>query len=340
MDQQNNKLYGNNRNYTFDNIKVILIFLVVFGHLINVVYTEKPFIIQIIWIIIYTFHMPLFVLISGYFSKGYSVSLKADKILTGLVIPYFVFNTIFCILDKKFIITILPDSAMWYLYALIIWRVLLPYLKKIKYVLPLTIFIAFLTIFIPTEMDSGSLKVIKYLPFFLTGYYITPELFIKLKNISKLKATLCFIFTLTCLSLAFYVAKIDISENILYVKQPSDSNLNINDYLGKIITLLFGLSVCFYMIIIIPNEKFFITSTAKYTLMIYLFHYIPIIRKIYKLIIPTNNFWLSIGTMILLSFFIVWFFSREFINKAYLWFMNKINKIFILKHNSGSESNV
>ena len=103
MDQQNNKLYGNNRNYTFDNIKIILIFLVVFGHLINVVYTEKPFIIQIIWIIIYTFHMPLFVLISGYFSKGYSVSLKADKILTGLVIPYFVFNTIFCILDKKFI---------------------------------------------------------------------------------------------------------------------------------------------------------------------------------------------------------------------------------------------
>lgn len=339
MDQQNNKLYGNKRNYAFDNIKIILIFLVVFGHLINVVYTEKPFVIKIIWIIIYTFHMPLFVLISGYFSKGYSDSLKVDKIITGLIIPYFVFNTIFCILDKKFIIPILPESAMWYLYALIIWRVLLPYLIRIKYVLPLSIFIALLTIFIPTGMDSGSLKVIKYLPLFLTGYYITPEIFTKINNISKFKATIYFIFALTCLCLVFYVAKIDISDNILYVKS-LDSNLNINVILGRIITLLFGLSICFYMMIIIPNKKYFITSVAKYTLMIYLFHYIPIIRKIYKLIIPTNNFWLSIGTMILLSFFIVWFFSREFINKAYLWFMNKINKIFILKHNSGSESNV
>lgn len=61
------------RDYYFDNAKFILIFLVVFGHLM------QPFVadydsVHILYIFIYTFHMPAFILISGYFAKGFRKS--------------------------------------------------------------------------------------------------------------------------------------------------------------------------------------------------------------------------------------------------------------------------
>lgn len=55
------------RDESFDFIKGFLIFLVVWGHVIQFFYTgnslENPI---LIWI--YSFHMPLFIFISGYFA--------------------------------------------------------------------------------------------------------------------------------------------------------------------------------------------------------------------------------------------------------------------------------
>ena len=56
------------RNYLVDNLKVILIFLVVFGHTIEY-YIGQSAILRGIYMYIYIFHMPLFVYISGYLSQ-------------------------------------------------------------------------------------------------------------------------------------------------------------------------------------------------------------------------------------------------------------------------------
>lgn len=54
------------REYQYDNMKFILILLVVFGHLLEYIRGD---ISENIYRIIYTFHMPVFVFISGYFAK-------------------------------------------------------------------------------------------------------------------------------------------------------------------------------------------------------------------------------------------------------------------------------
>ncbi|WP_394777737.1 acyltransferase family protein, partial [Undibacterium sp.] len=56
------------RNVTIDNIKGVLIFFVVFGHLIEM-HIEGDHFLHSIWIFIYSFHMPMFALVSGMFSK-------------------------------------------------------------------------------------------------------------------------------------------------------------------------------------------------------------------------------------------------------------------------------
>ncbi|WP_426638635.1 acyltransferase family protein [Priestia aryabhattai] len=58
------------RDAYFDNVKFILIVLVVFGHLLTPFINDEQW-LRTLYIFIYTFHMPAFILISGYFAKGY-----------------------------------------------------------------------------------------------------------------------------------------------------------------------------------------------------------------------------------------------------------------------------
>ena len=56
------------REYLFDNYKVLLIILVVIGHFIEPCYDQNSFLYELKWGIV-AFHMPAFIFISGYFSK-------------------------------------------------------------------------------------------------------------------------------------------------------------------------------------------------------------------------------------------------------------------------------
>ncbi|MFZ7944441.1 acyltransferase family protein, partial [Neobacillus sp. 19] len=58
------------RSKYFDNAKFILIFLVVFGHLISPL-KERDRILFTLYTVIFLFHMPAFIFISGYFAKGF-----------------------------------------------------------------------------------------------------------------------------------------------------------------------------------------------------------------------------------------------------------------------------
>lgn len=81
------------RNYLFDNLKFLLIVLVVFGHSLEEISLEHNYAIIRAWI--YSFHMPVFVFISGYFSKSVRRGGEgARKTIINCAIPYFIFNTI------------------------------------------------------------------------------------------------------------------------------------------------------------------------------------------------------------------------------------------------------
>ena len=56
------------RDAYFDNVKGILILLVVIGHLIEPFYLKSKF-VESLYTFIYTFHMPAFIFLSGLFFK-------------------------------------------------------------------------------------------------------------------------------------------------------------------------------------------------------------------------------------------------------------------------------
>ena len=59
------------RIYYWDNLKCLLIFLVVVGHFLIPVYHDSGRSIEAVYFFIYLFHMPAFIFVSGFFAKSY-----------------------------------------------------------------------------------------------------------------------------------------------------------------------------------------------------------------------------------------------------------------------------
>ena len=81
------------RDTFLDNLKGVLILLVVFAHYL-ILYVEQnvaSLAVQTLCFFIYSFHMPLFVFVSGFFSKD--VGKARETAFTRLLLPYFFFNT-------------------------------------------------------------------------------------------------------------------------------------------------------------------------------------------------------------------------------------------------------
>jgi fucose 4-O-acetylase-like acetyltransferase len=163
----------------FDNIKLLLIFLVVFGHIIENKIAVDP-IYRNIYIMIYSFHMPLFVFISGYFSKNLE---KSDKnaFKTGLL--YLLIHIVIDLFATDPAPLLTPYWLDWYLLSLFIWRLAIKWLHKIKFIIPISIATALIAGFIPQVGRSMSLsRTITFLPFFLMGFFFDKE---KIKYIKE-----------------------------------------------------------------------------------------------------------------------------------------------------------
>ena len=98
----------NERNIYIDVVKGIAIILVVYGHCIE--YYSKEYIYDnffysdIVHKIIYSFHMPLFMVISGYLFSGtierYSFPCVLQSRFTKLLLPIFIWNSLFLLIQN------------------------------------------------------------------------------------------------------------------------------------------------------------------------------------------------------------------------------------------------
>lgn len=153
--------------------------------------------------------MPLFVFISGYFSKNLEKRRKAA--FEGLLIPYLlaqiVIGSIVLITDRNLNILRNPLFASygtWYLIALYIWRTLMPELVKIKKLMLFAVLAFFFTPFF-WGMDNtlGLQRTVGFFCFFLMGYYCSEKDVLKLVRIPKALCIAVYLVELVVLYVAF-----------------------------------------------------------------------------------------------------------------------------------------
>lgn len=271
------------RDHYFDNVKFILALLVVIGHAYRPLIDETPF-MKTIYLTIYTFHMPLFILISGYFAKSYYKEGQNKKVIATILIPYLIFEILYSLFDHFLYETdsidfsiLEPYWIMWFLFSLFLWRLILPFFVNLKYPLVTSFILAILIGYIDEADRYLSLsRTVAFFPFFLTGYYLQRIHFEKLfhkgvKVVSWIGLTLM-------IPLIHYVefhSSLGIHlRKWLYFSYPYEDLGHSEWYAGLIRVALIALALLMsiFFLSIIPKTKTFYSQWGAQSLYIYLLH--------------------------------------------------------------------
>ena len=165
------------RDPLFDNAKYLAIVLVAVGHAWEPLRDENR-LVHALYMLVYAFHMPAFVMISGYFSRSFDTRPdRLRRLITGVVVPYILFETGYTLFrrwvgdDPGAPVSLLdPWYVMWFLPALFLWRLTTPLWLTLREPLPLALLVAALALLSPDIGDDLDLqRVLQFLPFFVLG---------------------------------------------------------------------------------------------------------------------------------------------------------------------------
>lgn len=172
------------RDPFYDNLKFLLVTLVVIGHGWAPLTGSHP-VVQALYLTVYSFHMPAFILISGYFSRNFDATpARVQRLVTGVVIPYLVFETTYEVVfdvvhGRPLAVTLLrPSHAMWFLVALFFWRTTAGVWQALRWPIPTAFAISLLAGTTHLTQTMSIARTLQFLPWFVIGMFLRPEHFV------------------------------------------------------------------------------------------------------------------------------------------------------------------
>ncbi|SEO22320.1 Fucose 4-O-acetylase [Amphibacillus marinus] len=265
------------REAFFDNGKLILIFLVVFGHVIQPLTTES-LVLLTLYRFIYLFHMPAIILLSGFFAKGIGEPKYLLSLIRKLIVPYLIFQTFYTALyyfttDSGWDTPLFePHWSLWFLLSLFSWHILLILYKRLpaKLGIGLTIIIGLLIGYMDGIGHEFSLsRTFVFFPFFLVGYWLSSE---QLRRLSSAKVRAIALLVMAGVIIVLFIGA-DFQIGWLFGSGSYASLDRPNS--GALIRLLvylvaFVLSFSFYAWT--PRKSYRLTKFGQQTIYVYLLH--------------------------------------------------------------------
>lgn len=251
------------RSFLWDNAKGLLIFLVVFGHFLSGNTNHSGALLVLT--VIYSFHMPAFAFISGFFTRekyDFRKLLTAYVIFNGLFLFYRLYE------DGSFTL-IQPYYVCWYLIALIVWRFLTPRIAKFRFTLPVLLLVSLLCGFSSEITNNFALaRILSFWPFFMSGYLLQK------KDISKLRKKysplfgqafgLFFLVSIIQGSTQFHITSAD------YTMMPYPEPASV--FLRMILFACAGFAILSILFSMPDSKILFISSWGRNSMSIFLLH--------------------------------------------------------------------
>jgi fucose 4-O-acetylase-like acetyltransferase len=268
------------RNPFWDSLKFQLIFIVVYGHMIETCVDDNPF-NQAMYNFIYLFHMPLFVFISGHFSH----IKDKRKYLIGMIYileTYFVFQFARCIRPvfnggsfSLFPDIFIPKGILWYLACIVLWRMIIlvaneSWLTHNKWMILLSFIGMGLGIGFIKIPDGTSIRFFTLGFFFFLGYYLEDST-IK-AAFTKVKTWIAFISILFLFVFVYFMINKDI-RSVIYFGSYYDNipAPPILYFMARIFLYSFATLIGFLFMRLIFCKPVF-AKYGKYTLSIFMYH--------------------------------------------------------------------
>ena len=272
----------------WDNARWVAVTLVLIGHAILKLIGEAD-VAYTLYLFIYAFHVPVFVAVSGYFAKsGPPDARQMQRLLTDIVFPYVIFETIWTglrwILGGKFVLDYSTASwTLWFLLALLIWRIALPYLVLLRYPLIISILISLGAGYLPNIDGTFTLsRALGLLPFFVFGWklrqWLLTDTWHELRDgvIWRWRAGAIGLFALLYLLIALNIdilRELQVRRFLLY-----DEAYSTFDYSSwcaggiRLAVMLLALALIMAFLMLIPRRTTWFTALGTATMYIYLLH--------------------------------------------------------------------
>ncbi|GAA3590214.1 acyltransferase family protein [Klugiella xanthotipulae] len=162
----------------WDNARVACIILVVLGHSIQRLIHESDAALTT-YLVVYAFHMPAFAIVSGYFARsGAPTTRQMTRVLTDIVLPYIIMESIWSLVqfmaeDKTHINPTRPSWTLWFLLALGVFRLVMPYLVLLRWPLAWAVVISVGVGYFGNVDNTFALsRALGILPFFVFGWQL------------------------------------------------------------------------------------------------------------------------------------------------------------------------
>lgn len=270
--------------------------LVIVGHVCSQPIFADSTYCRVIWKWIYMFHMPLFIFISGYFTRkkdSRSFAKSSLSILETLIIfqilmlgVEFVSGTTISI---RRILT--PWWVLWYLLSLLYWRAIIQVLPnnilERKRLLVITGFVIGIIVgFLPFTRFLSLQRTFSFLPFFLMGYCWQG----KQMNIPQSFRPISILFLFGTLLIPYYVPA------ILGDLNQADPFGSVRFMCSRILIYCLSIPMSIAFINVCPSNKY-TEEQGKKTMQYYIYHALMIMCLIYII----NKYTLNINTSFVFS---------------------------------------
>lgn len=316
------------REYLFDNIKGMMLFLVAFGHLLDVYASREMYNVEYsLMKYIYLFHMPMFSFVTGYFTKN--LEKARDSAVKKTLIPYLCFQGVY-VLTAAIMIAVgavsynadvfnysilLPSSAFYYLLAVFFWKLFAKDIMRLRYPVFISVILGLLislTRF--SEFHCGYGAIFSLLVFFVLGMKCDKNAIVRIRELPHSIAV--FILLLGIIPAVYFPYAIH-SIRLNYVDEGFS---NVEGMAWRLVYYMIAVVMGIAIINLTPGKRTFLSQIGKYSLLVYAGStflspsgYI-LIEKLFN----TSRFrMLNFGGMVLFCILIMFIMSQERIAKIY-----------------------
>lgn len=260
----------------WDNVKFLLMITVVVGHFINRDLGSSH-LYRSAYIFIWSFHMPLFIFISGLFHKNKNIKEKAVSYFSIYFVLKICFLVLKMITHQKFKFELFSEDGLpWFLFATAVFIIITYLLRDFdkRYILVISVILG---LFCGYDKNIGDFlvlsRIIVFYPFYLLGTMVSKEKIEALAKKLPVKALAGAVILAWGFVCFFLTDKIYVIKPLLSARNPFNATLIEYGFLYRagVYALAAVIGLCF--ILITPTVKLGkITTFGQRTLQVYFWH--------------------------------------------------------------------
>lgn len=265
------------RDPFFDNAKFLLVVLVVIGHNWYPLISHSRA-VKAAYLVVYAFHMPAFIMLSGYFSRSFEARPdQVRKLIKTVLVPYLIFETLYLAVvaeadGRPFRLDLTyPSYLCWFLIALFVWRLTTPVWRAVPQPVLLSVLVSVVAGLMNVSTDLALSRVLQFLPWFVAGLFVKPEHFRWLRRRAvRLWAAAALIIALP---MAYILAPMADADWLSMEYGATDLHVGALEYVA-IRAGLFAVSVVLVAaaLALVPARRLWLTALGTVTMYPYLLH--------------------------------------------------------------------